>query len=322
LALAELLMFSFDRPDSSMQLFLQVVESKPDSAMTARALYSIGYIMYAIKKDTVHADSLFRGLVYLYPGSAHAEGARRILGWPLLSDKVDTASFIYHDAEKAYWEEKDLTKALKLYKSIAEEYPRSPFAIKAEYGKGWLYEHDLHNYDMAIETYKYIVEKYPESVYGKDLKNKLTRHEQAIQAIEARKKAVADSIKMAAEKAKAAADSLKQTAPRDSTAAAATAPDSAAAIKAVTDSASAGRAEAAPPGAEAPLEPELKQKKADRPDGTPPDAKALIDADLEVEKAREEKMEKSAEPAPPDKQGQPAPGKKKPKETQHPKIQE
>jgi TolA-binding protein len=248
LELAELLMFSFNHPDSSMKLFLQVVESKPDSAMTARALYSIGYIMYAIKKDTVQADSLFRGLVYLYPGSPHAEGARRILGWPLLSDKVDTAGIVYRDAERAYWEEKNLSKALKLYNSIVARYPLSPYAIKAEYGKGWLYEHEMQNYDKALETFKGIVEKYPESAYGKNLKNKLNRHEQAIRAIEERKKAIADSIKLAAEKARSASDSLRLAAAVDSTAAgreasqtANAAPDSAAARAAApADTAAAG----------------------------------------------------------------------------------
>lgn len=210
LELAELLMFNFNHPDSSMKLFLQVVESKPDSILTARALYSIGYIMYAIKQDTVQADSLFRSLVYLYPKSPHAEGARRILGWPLLSEKVDSAGVAYREAEKAYWDGRDLTRALALYDSITAAYPHSPYAIKAEFGKGWLYEHDLHDYDKAIATYKEIIEKYPESAYGKNLKNKLTRHEQAIKAIEERKKAVADSIKLAAEQARAAADSLKK----------------------------------------------------------------------------------------------------------------
>lgn len=225
LELAELLMFSFNHPDSSMKLFLQVVESKPDSIMTARALYSIGYIMYAIKQDTVQADSLFRSLVYLYPDSPHAEGARRILGWPLLSEKVDSAGVAYREAEKAYWDGKDLKRALTLYDSIAAAYPQSPYAIKAEFGKGWLYEHDLHDYDKALATYKEIIEKYPESAYGKNLKNKLTRHEQAIKAIEERKKAVADSIKLAAEQARAAADSLKKGVAPDSTAHAAV-PDS------------------------------------------------------------------------------------------------
>lgn len=230
LTLGELLMFSFDRPDSSMRLFLQVVEGKPDSALTARALYSIGYIMYAIKKDTVHADSLFRGLVYLYPHSPHAEGARKILGWPLLSDKIDTAGIIYRQAEKAWWEEKNASRALQLYDSIAVSYPESPFAIKAQYGKGWLYENGLNDYEAAITTYKLIAERYPDTDYGKHVKNKLSRHEQTIQANLAREKAIADSIKLAAEKPAGGGDSL-QTVALDSAAlaAAGVVPDSSAA---------------------------------------------------------------------------------------------
>ncbi len=303
LALAELLMFSFDEPDSSLQLFLQVVESKPDSVMTARALYSIGYIMYAIKKDTVHADSLFRGLVYLYPNSPHAEGARRILHWPLLSDKVDSAGIAYREAEKAYWEEKDQRKALRLYKTIAKTFPKSPYAIKAEYGQGWLYEHDLHDYDKAIETYKSIVEKYPDSAYGKDLKNKLTRHDQAIQAIEARKKAIADSIKLASEKSsQAPSDSLKPAAAQDSSVVATAATDS----SAVTV--------AAPLDSAAVMAPAAVQSQADPGE----EKERLREAAMEAER------EKRSRPAAPDSANQsPAdPAMKKKKEAPRPKVQE
>jgi len=312
LELAELLMFSFDRPDSSMRLFLQVVESKPDSAMTARALYSIGYIIYAIKKDTLQADSLFRSLVYLYPGSPHAEGARRILGWPLLSDKVDTAGIVYREAEKAWWDEKDLKRALKLYDAIADDYPSSPYAIKAQFSKGWLYEHEMSAYDKAIEAYKTIVEKYPESAYGKNLKNKLTRHEQAIQAIEARKKAIADSIKQAAEKAKAASDSLRRSLAPDSTAQAAGIIDSTgsagvAADSAQVDSTASGQSPAgsAPlPGANAEGQPGGTRPQVLNPDDDEPPSpaphKPSLEEEVEIEKAVEDKPAPPGAAIPPD----------------------
>jgi len=293
LELAELLMFSFDRPDSSMRLFLQVVESKPDSAMTARALYSIGYIIYAIKKDTLQADSLFRSLVYLYPGSPHAEGARRILGWPLLSEKVDTAGIVYREAEKAFWDEKDLTRAIRLYDAIAADYPASPYAIKAQYSKGWLYEHEMSAYDKAIETYKVIVEKYPDSAYGKNLKGKLTRHEQAIQAIEARRKAVADSIKMAAEQARAASDSLKRALVPDSTAQAAGKIDSTGMPAAAADSAAADSAAAAEATEQKTLQPD--DAKANAAGAVQPGVKDPRDEERPAETPQKPRLREEAE---------------------------
>ncbi len=212
LALAELYMFNFDKPDSAMQLLLAVVESKPDTLLSARALYSIGYIMRSMSKDTVHADSLFRALIYLYPESPHAEGARRFLGQPLLSDKVDSAMYVFTRAEEAFWKRDNVDSAIALYASIPAVFPESPYAPKAQYGIGWLYENVLHDYDKAIGSYNAIVKNYPESVYGKELKTKLARHEQAIQAIAARKKAIADSIAEAkTQLAKARRDSLAGT---------------------------------------------------------------------------------------------------------------
>lgn len=327
LALAELLMFNFDKPDSAMQLFLQVVESKPDSNMTSRALYSIGYIMRSVRKDTMLADSLFRALIYLYPKSPHAEGARRFLGQPLLSEKVDSAMFVFARAEEAYWRNKNAEEAMQLYASIGDDYPESPFAAKAQYGIGWLYENALNDYDKAIATYKTVVEKYPESIYGKELKAKLARHEQAIQAIEARKKAIADSIAQAEQKlAQAIADSLRGGAPDSTQAAlAATAADSSAqsdslATAANQDSSAQSDSLATATGPDSLAAPVLSDSVVDTAGVRPPDAAPPLDTP--VLQQQEEDMALPDDEIKPDDSKTPQKPKKPPKDDKKRNLEE
>ncbi|HPN35016.1 MAG TPA: tetratricopeptide repeat protein [bacterium] len=202
LALGELLMFHFDKPDSAMRLFTRVCELKVDSAMSARAFYSIGYIFKFVKKDTATADSVFRSIIQLFPGSPHAEGARKELGIPLLADRIDSAAVAFVQAEQAVFKQNEVKKGLALYDHLIRSWPASPFAEKALYAKGWVFENMLFQYDDALDIYKRLITEHPKSPYAEKLTAKLSAHEKALAAF----KAAADSARQAA--AGATADSL------------------------------------------------------------------------------------------------------------------
>lgn len=194
LALAELLLFSFNKPDSAADLYLQIIESKTDTALSSKALYSLGYIFRSIKHDTAISDTIFQKLVTLYPESPQANGARKILGLPIVGDRVDSAEIIYEQAEQAFWDNDDLDTALGLYETIIESYPDSPYAPKAEYALGWLYENRLYEYDLAAEHYQNIIKNHPDSPFAKQIKRKLDAVERVRKQEEARQKAIADSL--------------------------------------------------------------------------------------------------------------------------------
>ena len=217
IALAELLFFNFNKVDSAIAEYNQVVNDSTDSSSTIRALYSLGYIYMSVKHDTSQADSVLNRLIENYPESQHADGARKMLGLPLVQNKVDSAKVIYEQAENAYFENHDVDKALNLYTKIIEQYPESEYAPKAIYAKGWHYARTLYDLDQAKNEYQLLVEKYPDSPFTKKVQPELAAVEKVLKQKEARKKAVADSL---AKIAAAQADSLaKIKSPKDSTAA-------------------------------------------------------------------------------------------------------
>jgi len=218
LSLAELLLFNFNKPDSAIEYYLKVIEGNVDSSMSARALYSLGYVFRSLKQDSSLADSIFKKLLNMYPKTAQAEGARRIVGLPITNDKVDSAQLLFLKAEEAYWEKKDHRQALDLYKAACQCSPKSPYAKKAEYAIGWLYENALHDNEQALAQYKQIVEEDPESFYAKELKTRLAAFDRAKKQEEDRQKAIADSLaKLASAPAQAAKDSSAAAVAGDST---------------------------------------------------------------------------------------------------------
>ncbi len=215
LALAELLFFNFDKVDSAIAQYSQVINDSTDSSSTIRALYALGYIYMSVKHDTTQADSVLHRLVETYPESQHADGARKMLGIPVVQNNVDSARVIYEQAEKAYFENHNIKKALNLYETIIEHYPESEYAPKAIYAKGWHYARTLYDLNQAKEEYQLLVEKYPDSPFTKKVQPELAAVEKVLKEEEARKKSVADSL---AKIAAAQADSLAKTKPgKDST---------------------------------------------------------------------------------------------------------
>ncbi len=198
LALAELLLFNFDKPDSAVHVYLDILETTTDSTMAARALYSLGYTFDSVLRDRQIADSVFLRLVELYPHSRHAEGARHILGFET-EDKIDSAKISFELAESMHRERKDFDAAIQLYKQLIKRYPDSEYARKSLLNMGWIYENELYEYEKAIDIYQSLMELDAKSSYAKLVQPKLAAVERAKKEKEAREKAIADSLKRAAE---------------------------------------------------------------------------------------------------------------------------
>ncbi|MDZ7371749.1 MAG: tetratricopeptide repeat protein, partial [candidate division KSB1 bacterium] len=197
LALGELLMFSFNKPDSAIKYYQRVIERHSDSTKTARALYSLAYIYQDALRDTVLAKRIFEEIVELFPSTAHAEGARRQLGLPLVSERVDSAFVLFQAAEHAAVEDNDFITALALYDSVQSRYPRSPFAAKAAFAKAWHLEKSLLRLEEAVAAYERILKQYPDSPYAAAVKPKMAAVEKERKEKEAKEKAQADSIAQA-----------------------------------------------------------------------------------------------------------------------------
>ncbi|MBN1997153.1 tetratricopeptide repeat protein [candidate division KSB1 bacterium] len=203
LALAQLLMFSFEKVDSAQFYFQKVLDTQQDTGLVASAYFSLGYIYRNYKADTLLSNSTMKDLIDLFPETPQAEGARKILGLPLYADKVDSAQMLFKNAENILLAENDLEEAFDLYDKVIVKFPDSPFAEKATFVKGWHYENTVKDKDKAFAFYEKLVEKYPKSTYAQAVQKKVAAVQKIKKEEEARQKAIADSIRQ-----KTVADSL------------------------------------------------------------------------------------------------------------------
>ncbi|MBN1464453.1 tetratricopeptide repeat protein, partial [candidate division KSB1 bacterium] len=194
LALAEVFLFAFDKPDSALKYYQTVVEKRTDSTHVARALYSLAYVYREFKADTVLADTVLAQLIDLFPETAHAEGARKKLGLELMKDRVDSAYVLYTQAEEAFFKHNDINRAFQLWDRVAIRFPQSEYAHKSAYAKAWHCEHTLYKLDDAIVLYQALVDSFPESPYAATIKPKLAAVDKVRGEEEAKQKAVADSV--------------------------------------------------------------------------------------------------------------------------------
>jgi TolA-binding protein len=194
LALGELLLFKFEKPDSAIKLYLNVIDANQDSITSARALYSMAYTFNQVVKDTMVADSLYRTLIELYPETPQADGARKILDLPVRPSSEDSARWAFLDAEKFAFEQNEPREAISHYQQVIQEYPETNYAPKAYYSIGWLYDQKLSDLDAAYDTFKTLVETYEESRFAKEVKAKIKAVDQAREEERKRQQAIADSL--------------------------------------------------------------------------------------------------------------------------------
>ncbi|MGA9118349.1 MAG: tetratricopeptide repeat protein, partial [Bacteroidota bacterium] len=203
--LATLFYIGFSNQDSAIAWYDTLLTRYPNSPNTPRAWYAIAQVASA--RDSVNgkatADSLYRRIVKEYPATDFAVEARRLLGLPPVAHIVDPAEVTYHQAEESLLSGQFQT-AVDTMLEIIQNHPKSPFASRAEFAAGWLYEEKLSLPDSALAMYRRLIKEYPSSTYSAIVRPK-------VEAVDAERlqeqKQAADEAKAreaAAEKAKSA----------------------------------------------------------------------------------------------------------------------
>ena len=82
---------------------------------------------------------------------------------------MDDAAELYRSG-MSFRRIKDFAYASRQFNRIAEQHERSPYAPKALYALGWMYERDAPNRDSALYYYGLLVERYPRSEYAKEVR--------------------------------------------------------------------------------------------------------------------------------------------------------
>lgn len=171
--LASLFYTALDVVDSAKFWYQRLLEDHPKSTYAPRALYTLAQIS---RKDTTqgqsYGDSLLRKIIEEFPSSEFALAARRLLGMPVEETTVDSTELEYRLAEKMI-EQEDYPAALQVLRRIAESDSTSPFAAKAQYAIGWIYENRKPDRDSSIAHYQRLMRRFPRSPYASVVQPKL-----------------------------------------------------------------------------------------------------------------------------------------------------
>jgi TolA-binding protein len=123
-------------------------------------------------------DSLYREIVRRFPKSEFAAEADHLLGGPGIQQESDPAGALYAQAEGVLLRDENKA-AVDLFTLIVALYPASPYASRAQYAIGWIYEQLTLQPDSAIVQYKKLVTLYPGSSYAAAVQPRLAEVELA-----------------------------------------------------------------------------------------------------------------------------------------------
>lgn len=159
--------------DSAKYWYERLVADHPTSRYVPRALYTLAQIAQLDSSvPTQRADSLLHLVVERFPESTFADEARRVLGMPARIQDEDPLALAYREAEQLMEQGKYLL-AVRRLQTVAESDSTSPYAAKAQYAIGWIYENVHPNPDSSIASYERLVKRFPRSPYSLAIQPKL-----------------------------------------------------------------------------------------------------------------------------------------------------
>ncbi|MBI3189954.1 MAG: tetratricopeptide repeat protein, partial [Ignavibacteriales bacterium] len=165
--LATLFLLDMNLGDSAQIMFEKVISDFPVSTYVPRSLYTLAEI-YRTREDSCVTDSLYRIIHAEHKKSEYGRHLNKYFGEVEDTVKQVDSAEVKYSAINLFV---DSTKALKTIENLeafALEFPKSPYAMKAQYAIGWIYENVLMNFDSAASVYKKLMETFPSSEYALD----------------------------------------------------------------------------------------------------------------------------------------------------------
>jgi hypothetical protein len=204
--------------DSASYWFTRLLNDHPGSVHVPRALYTLAQIARQDSQQGV-ADSLYQVLADRYGKTEFGGTARKFLGYSDSTDSTDGSEDLYRSGEQAL-EGGDPSGAVKHFGDVVRLFPKSPFAAKAEYATGWIYEQILVAPESALAHYRLVADHFSTTPYALTVRPKLEAVDQFHREKAAQEQAARDSLSRleAARKVDStAAKSASPSAPGDTT---------------------------------------------------------------------------------------------------------
>ncbi len=171
--LATLFLLDMNLYDSAQLYYEKVIHDFPTSAFVPRSLYTLAEV-FRSENDTCVTDSLYRIIHTDFKKSEYGKHLNKYFGEVEDTVKRVDSAEVKYSAINIFIDSTNALKTIEQLEALANEYPKSPYAMKAQYAIGWLYENVLMNFDSAASVYKKLMESYPSSEYAMDAKPRVS----------------------------------------------------------------------------------------------------------------------------------------------------
>lgn len=183
-SLGSLFFSELDVPDSAYFYFKKILNDYPTKPVTVKTMYALG-TYYETSNDSLKADSLYRYIYDHYEkdplravvaerlGLLKKEESKAVV---VKIDDNDPAKPLYIEAENKYFDKK-YNDAIEGFRDVYKKYPKSPFAPKAVYYIGMIYEDNLVQNDSAAATYGLLITDYKTSPLVAQIMQKYTNYQ-------------------------------------------------------------------------------------------------------------------------------------------------
>ena len=184
-SLAELYMYSFNRPDSALTQYRRIVEETPNSD------YAVMSDFFMRRNELIKSNRLteetekemVREIIEQYPDNEYTQKLKVYAGI------IDTPPYVIalEKAEIAKFSGQSSSIYIPLYKAVIDSFPTTKSAYQARLVLAYSYEHDVGDMDKALELYKELASETPtvnSSEYVDKAKEKLDYYQQEPRMIE------------------------------------------------------------------------------------------------------------------------------------------
>lgn len=168
----EILIAKTYKGEKNYEMAIKILKNVVNSGM---ALYEMGRIYEKHLNNLKKALECYKNsLSYTIPSSLREKLTKKVDQLKKLqeyrekltsNEKKEELPKTHFMLAELYWLEfGKIEESIKEYEKIVKNYPSSPYALKALYAIGWLYENKVNDTGKAVSIYKKIITSYPDTM--------------------------------------------------------------------------------------------------------------------------------------------------------------
>jgi len=158
-SLAELYMYSFNRPDSALTQYRNIIETAPQTE------YAVMSDFFILKQELVSSENfseeseheIMKEIIEKYPDSEFSQELKVNLG--MIDVPPDIEALL--KAEKIKMSGQSADVYIPMYQAVVDSFPNTKSGYQARFVIAYSYEHDVGDMDKALELYNELASETP-----------------------------------------------------------------------------------------------------------------------------------------------------------------